>query len=391
MTKVVKIPETPAGDEAIESVFYEADNLRLKLKKETIDPICVLASLSTPGVGFSYDQLKTFPLKPDQLLDSIVSRLDVQSAIAAPLKTNGSNSGAGASALLKFTHDKSAEARAGQLDKVIGRDQEIKMMAEILGRRSKPNVIIAGEPGVGKTALVDGFAQEIADGHVAENLKSAQVFELDFGALLAGASYKGEAEDRLRKVISELQQFDRPVLFIDEIHALMDQSNQSLVNLLKPELARGRLTLIGATTVEEYRKHIEKDEAFKRRLELVKLEEPAPSLAVRMIQGVMPYYEDHHNLKIGKDTLAESVQLAKRYAKEKRLPDSAIDLLDRTMSATRMMVETSKEELEGLQRELTALLADKAGYTEEALISELKWFYLQIKAKVSYLLLRSIG
>jgi ATP-dependent Clp protease ATP-binding subunit ClpA len=386
------------GDESIVTVMEEADNVRIKLNKDVIDPVCVLAALATPGVGFTYDQLKTFPLSTAEILSDLVEASDMQNAVGAG-KPAASGNGSVASgddvkmnALQKFCNDKTAVARSGKLDPIIGRDRETRMIAEVLGRRSKPNVIIIGEPGVGKTALIDGFALNIVNGKVPANLKNAVVFELDFGALVAGASYKGEVEDRLKNILKEVKQFEKAILFIDEIHTLLDKNGgaSGAAQLLKPELARGEITLIGATTNDEYRKFIESDEAFNRRFEIIKVDEPDEPTAVRMLEMIVPYYEKHHELKVAKDVIPEAVRLAKRYDKDRRLPDSAIDLIDRTMAAVRLMSQTSKAEIEAFQKGLEQFVVNEKKLTNDELLKELKWFFTQLKDKVSQILFSQI-
>ncbi len=388
--KASKLDAVIRGDETIGTVMEEADNVRLKLGKDAIDPLCVLAALCVPGVGFTYDQLKTFTLTQDELLKDAVAQADMQSAVKpAPAgKSNGTDSGAKANALYKYCIDKTALAREGKIDAIIGRDREINMVAEILGRRSKPNVIITGEPGVGKTALVNGFALNIVSGKVPSNLKNALIFELDLGSLVAGASYKGEVEDRLKNIIKEIKQFEKAILFIDDLHALLDKHGGAAgaAQLLKPELARGELTIIGAASSEDYRKHIETDEAFSRRFEQIKLDEPDEKTAARMIEMVTPYYEKHHGLKLEKDAIVESIRLAKRYDKDRRLPDSAIDLIDRTMASVKMMGETTKDEMDAFAQGLEKFVKNEGKLNEAELVKELKWFYDQLKAKVSHVL-----
>lgn len=384
--KSAKPVDNPVGDDKVAAAMQEADNIRIKLSKDEVDAICVLAALSTPGVAFSYEQLKSFPLTQSELITAQAEEASVKQAVAA-VKPGQAEKPAGQNALLKYCRDKTALAKEGKLDPIIGRDKEIRMVTEILCRRTKPNVMIVGEPGVGKTALVDGFVLNILTGKVPDVLKNAVVFELDFGALVAGAAYKGEVEERLKSIIKEVKQFEKAILFIDEIHALVDSkgSNPGIANILKPELARGELTIIGATTLEEYRKNIEKDEAFSRRFEIVTVTEPDESLTVKMLQHILPLYEKHHNLKLAAESPAEAVRLAKRYLKERRLPDSAIDLIDRTMSVVRLMSETSKAELAGLKEQL-----DKIGISqpeEAALIKDLKSFKNEINSRLSHVLL----
>ncbi|HMI59330.1 MAG TPA: AAA family ATPase, partial [Puia sp.] len=215
--------ELITGDVLIEEVMNEADNIRLKLLKDEILPVHLLAAVSTPGVGFSYDQLKTFPLRRDELLQAVAATEEVQSVLGLPGKTDGRGNGA----LQKYCFDKTLQAKEGKMDPVVGRNREIRMMAEILCRRSKPNVLIAGDPGVGKSSLVDGFATAIAAGRVPQYLAGARLFELNTGALVAGASYKGEVEDRLKSVLTEIKQFDKAILFIDEIHFLLDKTGSA--------------------------------------------------------------------------------------------------------------------------------------------------------------------
>jgi len=385
--KSSKVADNPSGDEKVAGIFEEADNLRLKLGKDEVDPLCILAALSTPGIAFTYDQLKTFPVTQQEILQDAVEQSNIQQAVS-PGQVNGSSKTSPKSnALLQYCIDKTALARQGKLDPIIGRDRETRMVAEILGRRSKPNVIIVGEPGVGKTALVDGFAQNIINGKVPGNLKNAIIFELDFGALIAGASYKGEVEDRLKNIVREIKEYEKAILFIDEIHTLIDKNGGAAgaANLLKPELARGEITIIGATTNDEYRKFIEPDEAFNRRFEILKVEEPDERTAVRMIEMLLPHYENHHNLKAGEDLVAETVRLSKRYIKDRRLPDAAIDLIDRTMSVVRMMGETSKEEIENLVSSLSTVQENISTGNMDA-VKELRWFFSQLKDKVSHVL-----
>jgi ATP-dependent Clp protease ATP-binding subunit ClpB len=391
--KTGKVSEQPPADPYVQAVMLEADNIRLKLSKDTMDPVCVLVSLSTPGVGFTYEQLKTFPVKPQEILDSLVQKTDLENVMAP--QPDGGKTGSQdkkQNALLKFCIDKTNLARQGKLDPVVGRDREVRMIAEILGRRSKPNVMIIGDPGVGKTAIVNGFTQNIVDQKVPDSLKEAMVFELDFGALIAGASYKGEVEDRLKNIIKEIVQFDKAILFIDEIHALLDKQAgaSGAAGLLKPELSRGSITVIGITSVDNYTKFIEADEAFNRQFELIRVEEPAEDVALRMLECITPAYETHHTMKIGKDVLGESIRLAKRYLKERSLPDSAIDLIDRTMAGVRMMKDTSQNELSFLRESMEKLEKEQASLTPEELSRELRWLYAQMQNKLSPVLLGQI-
>jgi ATP-dependent Clp protease ATP-binding subunit ClpA len=391
--KAGKGKDQPIADEQTQAVLFEADNFRLKLSKDMIDPVCVLASLSTPGVGFSYDQLKTFPVTQKEILDALVNKSDLENILGTTSEEKKKGSPEKKqNALLKFCTDKTDLARQGKLDPVVGRDRELLMIAEILGRRSKPNVMIIGDPGVGKTALVNGFTKNIIDQKVPATLKDAKIFELDFGSLIAGASYKGEIEDRLKSIIREIEQFDKAILFIDDIHMLLDKQAgaSGAANLLKPELSKGELTIIGTTSIDNYTKHIETDEAFSRQFELIKVEEPTEDAALRMLEIIVPVYVQHHTIKVGQDVMKEAIRLAKRYLKERSLPDSAIDLIDRTMSGVRMMKDTSENELAGLTGILEEIKNNSSKADEKDLLKDLQYFYSQIKDRISPLLISQL-
>ncbi|MEO6684998.1 MAG: ATP-dependent Clp protease ATP-binding subunit, partial [Dyadobacter sp.] len=388
--KSVKVPESPQPDNLAASCLELAELIALQLNRDT-DPLCVLAALLKPGVGFSADRLKSLPLTQKEVL-SMSKQIhngyphDSISEAIIPTATSGQVNKLNSNFLEKYTSDKTKRAAEGKMDSVIGRDREIRQMAEILGRRSKPNVILIGEPGVGKSALVEGFARLITQKKVPLLLQNARLLELDTGALVAGASYKGEIEERLKGILNELKSLDKAVLFIDEIHVLLDPKGSvgaGVAQLLKPELARGELTLIGATTPEEYRKYIEKDEAFSRRFEVLQVEEPDEATAIRMIEHIIPVYEAHHGLTLEKGTINEAVKLSKRYIKERRLPDVALDLLDRTMAAMRLMEEVSENELAVLQTDLDALMA----IDEAERVHELRWFSRQLPKRLSPLLI----
>jgi ATP-dependent Clp protease ATP-binding subunit ClpB len=391
--KAGKIKEEPPADDKVREVLNEADSIRLKLSRDLIDPVCVFASLSTPGVGFTYDQLKTFTVTQQEVLEAVMQKTTLDNALGKTAKEPGKgDEGKKTTALLKFCIDKTSEAQQGKLDPVTGRDREIRMIAEVLGRRSKPNVLLIGDPGVGKTSVVNGFAQHIIAQKVPQNLLGAKIFELDFGALIAGASYKGEVEDRLKSIIKEIELFERAILFIDEIHMLLDKQGGAAgaANLLKPELSRGVLTIIGITSVDNYTKFIESDEAFNRQFEIVKVEEPTEEIAVRMMEIIAPVYEKHHDIKMEEGVLAEAVRLARRYLRERSLPDSAIDLMDRTMAGVRMMKDTSEKELADLKIAFEAIEMRKNELAAPELLKELRWYFTQAKNKLSPVLLAQL-
>jgi ATP-dependent Clp protease ATP-binding subunit ClpA len=267
-------PPDIQGDERIPRVFEEADSVRLKLGLLEINPICVLTSLARPGAGFTSDQLKSFPIRENEVFDLYFKGEEVMTSIAPELRE--SSEVKGMAAIHKFCIDKTSLAIDQKLNDIVNREKEVRMMIEILGRRSKPNVMIIGDAGVGKTALADGLAKRIVEKNVPSYLEGSTVYELDTGNLIAGATYKGEIEDRLKNIIKELRTLERAILFIDEIHVLIDPKlgNSGAASILKPEMSRGDLTVIGATTIDEYRKLIEPDQAFNRRFEVLQLEEP---------------------------------------------------------------------------------------------------------------------
>ncbi len=389
--RLSRLPDDPAPDETVERILEEADDIRLRFGFDEVSALCMLAAIIKPRVAFSPEQLKSLPLREADFMQLYnFSPGSLQAAAAAgdsPMpETNGQQKQN--SALLQYCKDKTQQARQQKLDPIIGRESETRQMIEILGRRSKPNVIIAGEPGVGKTALLDGFAQAIVAGSVPAHLQQAVLLELDLGALMAGASYKGEVEDCLKKIIAALKQYEKAILFIDEMHVMLDAKGpmgSGVGNLLKPELARGEITVIGATTLDEYRKIIEPEQAFNRRFELLQIAEPDLTGSAKMVALLVPHYEAHHQVRVLPEAIPECVRLAKRYIKDKRLPDAALDLLDRTMAAIRMMDETSEQDLASWEEAYRAVL-DQEELDEAELLAELNWLYRTLKHKTSPIL-----
>lgn len=260
-------------------------------------------------------------------------------------------------ALEKYAKNLVAQARAGKLDPVIGRDEEIRRVLQILSRRTKNNPILIGEPGTGKTAIVEGLAQRIVRGDVPENLKNKQLFSLDMGQLIAGAKYKGEFEERLKGVVNEVTKSDgNIILFIDEIHTLVgagaSEGAMDAANILKPALSRGELRAIGATTLNEYQKYFEKDKALERRFQTVMVDEPDEMSAISILRGLKERYENHHKVRIQDDACIAAVQLSERYISDRFLPDKAIDLMDEAAAKLRMERDSLPEELDEISRKL---------------------------------------
>ena len=260
-------------------------------------------------------------------------------------------------ALDKYAINLCEKARAGKLDPGIGRDDEIRRVLQILSRRTKNNPVLIGEPGTGKTAIAEGLAQRIVRGDVPENLKSKQLYSLDMGALVAGAMYKGEFEERLKNVISEVQQSDGEIiLFIDEIHTLVGagggQGAMDAANILKPALSRGELRAVGATTLNEYQKYFEQDKALERRFQKVMVDEPDETAAIAILRGLKERYENHHKIRIKDAAIIQAVRLSTRYITDRFLPDKAIDLIDEASAKLRMERDSEPEELDEIHRQV---------------------------------------
>lgn len=273
-------------------------------------------------------------------------------------------------ALGKYAINLNERARSGKLDPVIGRDDEIRRVLQILSRRTKNNPILIGEPGVGKTAIAEGLAHRIVRGDVPENLKSKQIFSLDMGALIAGAKYKGEFEERLKAVVNEVTKSEGEIiLFIDEIHTLVGagkgEGAMDAANILKPALARGELRSIGATTLDEYQKYFEKDKALERRFQIVMVDEPSELDAISILRGLREKYENHHKVRIKDDAIIAAVQLSSRYITDRFLPDKAIDLMDEAAARLRLQIDSVPESLDEVTRRIKQLEIEREAIKRE--------------------------
>ena len=274
------------------------------------------------------------------------------------------------SALSTYAINLNERAKAGKLDPVIGRDEEIRRVLQILSRRTKNNPILVGEPGVGKTAIAEGLAQRIVNGDVAENLKNKVLYSLDMGALIAGAKYKGEFEERLKSVVKEvIESQGEIILYIDEIHTLVGAGKSSgamdAANILKPALARGELRTVGATTLDEYQKYFEQDKALERRFQMVMVDEPSPAESISILRGLKEKYEGHHKVKILDDAIIAAVDLSNRYITNRFLPDKAIDLIDEAASKLRLEMNSVPESIDELNRRIKQLEIEKEAIKRE--------------------------
>ncbi|MGD9494178.1 MAG: ATP-dependent Clp protease ATP-binding subunit, partial [Bacteroidales bacterium] len=307
------------------------------------------------------------------LKDAGITEKDLKAAIT-DLRKGSKVTSAGAesqyNALTRYARNLNDLALKGKLDPVIGRDEEIRRLLQILTRRTKNNPILIGEPGVGKTAIAEGLAHRIIKGDIPENLKDKVIFSLDMGALIAGAKFQGEFEERLKSVIKEVIDSEgQIILFIDEIHTLVgagaNQSAMDAANILKPALARGELRAVGATTLNEYQKYFEKDKALERRFQVVMVDEPSPADSVSILRGLKERYETHHQVRIMDEAILAAVELSNRYITDRFLPDKAIDLIDEAASKLRLEINSVPEELDELERRIRQLEIEREAIKRE--------------------------
>ena len=326
----------------------------------------LLAGILREGNNMAVRILRSAGVDARQLYTALMDKLSV----ASRTQSGGSTPDAGGSeesgrnkTLSEFTYDLTADARTGKLDPVIGRDKEIKRVIQILSRRSKNNPCLIGEPGVGKTAIAEGLARKIAEGKVPEKLLDKKLLSLDLTGMVAGAKYRGEFEDRIKKVMQEAKKDGNIILFIDELHTIVGTGSAEgavdAANILKPALSRGEIQVIGATTLNEYRKYIEKDAALERRFQPVTVGEPSQEAALEILKGLREKYEQYHGLHITDEALKAAVELSARYINDRFLPDKAIDLMDEAASRVQMEEEEPSEELTSLEEKLNVLAADK--------------------------------
>jgi ATP-dependent Clp protease ATP-binding subunit ClpB len=342
-------------------VFDQAEKLSQKAGDSFVTVEYMLLALAVEG-GIAADILKKAGVTAVRLNEAIAN-------IRKGRKAETASAEEGYDALKKYTRDFTEEARNGKLDPVIGRDEEIRRTVQVLSRRTKNNPVLIGEPGVGKTAIVEGLAQRIIKEDVPETLKDRRVLALDLGALLAGAKYRGEFEERLKAVLEEVKAAGDVILFIDEMHTLVGagkaEGAMDASNMLKPALARGELHCIGATTLDEYRKHIEKDAALARRFQPVFVDEPTVEETISILRGLKEKYEIHHGVRITDGAIVAAATLSNRYITDRFLPDKAIDLIDEAASRLRMQIDSKPEAIDELDRRIMQLQIEREALKKE--------------------------
>ena len=360
------MPKVSGGDQYLGNSTSKALQKATAAAREMGDEYVSLEHLLL-GLFSAGDQVS------DMLKQAGISEKELKAAIRELRKGSGANSASAEdsfNALNRYARNLNELARSGKLDPVIGRDEEIRRVLQILTRRTKNNPILIGEPGVGKTAIAEGLAHRIINGDVPENLKSKQIFSLDMGALIAGAKYKGEFEERLKSVVREVIESDgEVVLFIDEIHTLVGagggEGAMDAANILKPALARGELRAIGATTLNEYQKYFEKDKALERRFQIVLIDEPDTMSAISILRGLKERYETHHQVRIKDEAIISAVELSQRYISDRFLPDKAIDLIDEAAARLRLQINSVPEELDAAERHIKQLEIEREAIKRE--------------------------
>lgn len=382
--------DLPLSPEA-EEVMDEAENYREKFGCQQCEPVCVLASLVTPGVGFTFDQLKTLPLTAAEIYE----KMNVGGSLEHQGNASVSTSAPSASGYIsKYCIDKLAAVREGRIEPVIGFEKEIGVIYEILGRKTKSNLLVVGEAGIGKTSLLNGFCQQLVNERIPGYLEGVRVYELDLGALTADASYKGEVDDRFKKLLNELKSSSNTLLIIEKVDKLFDKQGTlyGASSILKQELQFENLSFLCTASVDGFTKNIETDKEALTKFEKITLEEPDINLSYRILKGKMHIYESYHQLSMNDSVITDAIRLAKRYLTEKSLPDSAFDLVDRTMAQLKAMNDMSAPIIASLQGELDSVktLHAEQGDTDEALMKELEWLNYRILNKVPCILLASV-
>ena len=376
---------TPRAKSAVELAVSEA----MRMGAACIGTEHLLMGLLREGSNMAIRVLETVGIDPKKMYSSVVQKINEgpRAAAGGSMPLSHREDGKKGKTLAEFTRDLTEAARQGKLDPVIGREKEIQRVIQILSRRTKNNPVLIGEPGVGKTAIAEGLAQRIAAADVPEELLDKQVLSLDLSGMVAGTKYRGEFEERIKKTIDEVKKAGNVILFIDELHTIVGAGSAEgavdAANILKPALSRGEIRVVGATTLNEYRKYIEKDAALERRFQPVTVAEPTPETAIEILKGLRDKYEAHHKLTITDEAIESAVRLSVRYINDRFLPDKAIDLMDEAASRVRMDAESASPELKSLEEKIAALRKEKAevlaaqDYEKAAQLRDIEQNYLE--------------
>ena len=352
---------TPRAKSVVELAVSEA----ARMGSSYIGTEHLLMGILREGGNMALRILRTMGVDPKKMYSSIVKKLnDTPHTVTSGVSAANRESDKKNKTLAEFTRDLTEAARTGKLDPVIGRDKEIQRVIQILSRRTKNNPVLIGEPGVGKTAIAEGLAERIVSGDVPEELLDKKLLSLDLSGMVAGTKYRGEFEERIKNTLAEVKKAGNVILFIDELHTIVGAGSAEgavdAANIIKPALGRGEIRVIGATTLNEYRKYIEKDAALERRFQPVTVGEPTPEATLEILKGLRDKYEAHHKLTITDEALEAAVQLSKRYIGDRFLPDKAIDLMDEAASQVRMTAEASSPDLKALEEKIAALHREKS-------------------------------
>ena len=372
------------------AVLEEAEAYQMRLGLDECEPVCVLASLVPPGVGFTFEQLKTLPMNASEICDKLGGENQTHTTMTSPSIGGGSSKGG---MIQKYCINKIEEVQNGKIGSIVGFENEISTIYEILGRKTKSNLLITGESGVGKTALINGFAIQLANGRVPGFLDQAVAYELDLAAVSADASYKGEMQDRRMKLVNEIKEQKNAILIIESIDKLFDKQGAfyGASTILKQELGRGNILLVCTSSIDGFTKNIETDKEFVTKLERISVEEPNADLCQRILKGALEGYETFHQLTVDETVMSDAIRLAKRYLTEKALPDSAFDLIDRTMALVKTMNDMSEKDIQAIQAKLTQLQKDaESGEEEAGLMKELDWLHYELMNKISCILLAQL-
>ena len=375
------------SDESI-AVFDMADDYRAKFGLEEPDNYCLLAALVTPGVGFNFNQMKNLPLTVNEVIDAMGKPTLAEGAAAQPVQLSQNAK----KVLSKYCINKNEQVASGQTTPVVGFEREIAVFFEVLGRKTKSNLLITGESGVGKTSLINGFVNRLLYGAVPAFLQGAPVYELDLAALASGAVNNMETEDRFKSVLGELRAFGNAVLVIEGLDKMMDKMGalHGCGDILKQELNRGDILLVCTSTIDGFTKNIETDKEMVRKFEKISIVEPDMDTCFRIVKGAVSTYEKYHGMEMDDNVITEAIRLSKRYMTEKAMPDSVFDLIDRTMALIKTMNDVSEKDLASVEAKINQLKANPEVLDDKRLMVEQNWLHYELFNKINVLLVAQL-